>query len=340
MEGFVLTRYDTVVAVSDMTGVSEARRAVARVSEKIRLSETDAGKAALIATELSTNLVKHARGGSLVIGTNDGRLPGLALMSMDRGRGIDNLNQAMSDGYSTAGSPGNGLGAVERAASSLEIYTHPGLGTVIACTIGGGAVPAPVTRGAFDIAGICVPKHGETEAGDAWAAHVEPGGPATVIVADGLGHGPDAAVAAIAALRVFRERPTLSLDELFQLAHGALRATRGAAVSIARIDAAGTAVEFGGIGNVAGTIATPSASKKTVSYPGIVGHEMRKVQLFPYAWDASSVLIVHSDGVSTAWQLEKYPGLLQHGAAIIAAVLYRDFCRGRDDATVVVAKAA
>jgi hypothetical protein len=50
--------------------------------------------------------------------------------------------------------------------------------------------------------------------------------------------------------------------------------------------------------------------------------------------------VMHSDGLTASWQLDRYPGLLQHSAALIAGVLYRDFNRGRDDVMVVVIKRA
>jgi hypothetical protein len=49
---------------------------------------------------------------------------------------------------------------------------------------------------------------------------------------------------------------------------------------------------------------------------------------------------MHSDGLSSRWTLESYPGLKQRDSTLIAAVLYRDFGRSRDDATVLVVKEA
>jgi hypothetical protein len=75
-----------------------------------------------------------------------------------------------------------------------------------------------------------------------------------------------------------------------------------------------------------------------VSYPGIVGHEVRKIQEFTYPWSQDMPLIMHSDGLATHWNLDQYPGLTARRPSLIAGVLYRDFARGRDDVTVVVAK--
>jgi len=51
------------------------------------------------------------------------------------------------------------------------------------------------------------------------------------------------------------------------------------------------------------------------------------------------MLVLHSDGLVSHWSLDAYPGLAARDPSLIAGILYRDFTRGRDDVTVVVAKA-
>jgi hypothetical protein len=65
---------------------------------------------------------------------------------------------------------------------------------------------------------------------------------------------------------------------------------------------------------------------------------MRTVQEFQMAFGDDDILIMHSDGLATRWDLERYPGLLRHHPSLIAAVLYRDHARHRDDVSVVVAQ--
>ena len=47
---------------------------------------------------------------------------------------------------------------------------------------------------------------------------------------------------------------------------------------------------------------------------------------------------MHSDGVKTHWTLEDYPGLVRRHPGLVAGLLFRDFRRERDDATVIVAR--
>jgi anti-sigma regulatory factor (Ser/Thr protein kinase) len=334
-----VTRLTQSVRVTDSSEVASVRRVAAQCAAALRLSETAAGKAALVATELATNILKHGNGGSILIGSDPARGNCITLVAIDKGGGITSVPAAMRDGYSTAGSPGTGLGAIQRATSLFDVYALPDRGTVVLARVDD-ETRRPVRESPPPIAvgGVCVPLPGEEVAGDAWVA-VESRDGLTIGVADGLGHGAAASAASAAAVRVFSEPGERTLERILQDAHGALRSTRGAAVGLARIQP--SRLEFSGVGNIAGAIvAEDGTTRRVVSSNGIVGHEMRKVQSFSYPWAPTSVLILQSDGVSSSWSAASYPGLLQHHPALIAAVIYRDHCRGNDDATVVVAKAS
>ncbi|HEX6083825.1 MAG TPA: SpoIIE family protein phosphatase [Thermoanaerobaculia bacterium] len=336
-----MIRATQAVRVSEASEVASARRVAAQCAERLGLSEISAGRASIVVMELATNLVKHGEGGTLLFGSDDMHPRALSITACDRGRGIPNVQAAVRDGYSTAGSQGTGLGAVYRSSISVDLYTLAGKGTVVHCLVGDDPPPPSplVARSRFSVGGLAIPKTGETANGDSWSAAIA-GDTLTLAVADGLGHGPMAATASSAAARIFAAGAEAELEHLMQDAHGVLRPTRGAAVGLARIHRLQSRVDFIGVGNIAGTIVRDDGARKVVSLPGIVGHEMRKLQSFSYPWDASSVLVLQSDGVSANWSDRSYPGLMQHEPAVIAAVLYRDHCRGTDDATVVVAKAA
>ena len=329
-----------LVAVGDASAVGEARRAALALGAQAALDETTQGSLALLATESATNLARHAREGMLLLRLleRDGAPAGVELLALDRGPGIADVAQALTDGYSTGGTAGHGLGAMRRLAHEFDLYSQPGAGTAIVMRLwsragrreDGAAAAAPGMVGA-----VCVPVRGERVCGDGWTV-VAGGGFTVAAVVDGLGHGPDAARAAEAALGAVRANAGAAPAEVVRLAHGPLRATRGAALAVARLEHGGGVVRFAGVGNISGVIATPGTSRSMASHNGIVGHEMRKVQEFTYDWPAGATLLLHSDGVQTRWRLDAYPGLLTRDAALVAGVLYRDFARGRDDATVLV----
>jgi hypothetical protein len=239
----------------------------------------------------------------------------------------------MEDGFSSAGTAGQGLGAIARQSTSFEIYTRHGGGTAIIATIG----TAEWETRPFEVGIVCRPVKGEIECGDGWALSQFPNR-STFMLADGLGHGTSAYAAASQAMKVFGKAAENGPIEVLQVAHAALRPTRGAAVAVADVNHETGVVRYAGVGNVAGAILSNGTSRSLVSHNGIVGAEMRKVQEFNYPWNPESMLVMNSDGIGTQWHLDKHPGLMNKSAQMIASVLYRDFQRTRDDSTVLVAR--
>ena len=313
------------VSVREQTDISEARRRAAVLASNCGLDETAAGRLAIVVTELATNIVRHAGGGDMLLEGDDGWVQALAL---DKGPGIANVSASMIDGVSTGGTRGEGLGAVARQADAFDIYSAPGLGVAALARVGS----APQGDGIW--AGVNIPYPGETVSGDAWAARLDDD-VLTLMVADGLGHGLLAHEAAKAAVAVFLRHGSAEPSQLLDLGHRALRATRGAAVSVARLGASG--VTFSGIGNVAGVLVGDGV-KKMISHNGTLGHVARRFQSFDYPSAAPYLVVMYSDGIGSNWSLDRYPGLVSAHPALVAGVLHRDFSRGRDDATVLVAR--
>jgi serine phosphatase RsbU (regulator of sigma subunit) len=185
---------------------------------------------------------------------------------------------------------------------------------------------------------INIPYPGEEVCGDAWHCDVT-ASRTRFIVADGLGHGVFAAEASRSTIRCIGESTRAQPAEAIEDAHLRLRATRGAAVAVADVDLASRRVTFAGVGNVAGAIVSSAGTKRQmVSINGTLGHQMTRARQYEYPFEADSLLILHSDGLSANWSWDKYPGLFQRHPSVIAGVLFRDFRRIRDDATVVVAR--
>jgi anti-sigma regulatory factor (Ser/Thr protein kinase) len=328
---------DLALNVAEISGVAEARRVAAEVATKLGFGDTEAGKVALVVTELGTNLAKHATSGRIILRPfHESSGTGLDILALDKGPGMASVAECVRDGYSTSGTPGSGLGAIQRQADVFDIHSVPNMGTAILARLA--AAPVVHSRlSRFQIGTLCVPKSGEDVCGDAWTSLEQPTR-MLLFLADGLGHGPGAAQAARAAIDVVREHPTLTLTELIDAMHPALRATRGAATALAEIDERQRVVRFLGVGNIAGRIVMAQGTRNFVSLPGTVGVDMRKPNPFEYPWSDDALLILHSDGLATHWNLERYPGLAFRHPSLIAGVLFRDHCRGYDDTTIVVVK--
>jgi anti-sigma regulatory factor (Ser/Thr protein kinase) len=322
--------------MTEPSQVFEARWRATHTAREMGLSEGRAGTAALIVTEAGNNLVKHADRGELIVGgLIQGARRGIEILSVDRGPGMSNLGECLRDGYSTAGTSGTGFGAIRRQADEFDVHTLPGRGTVLLARLW--TEPRALPSGALEVGTVCLPVRGEGESGDRWDV-TGTSSQWRFLVADGIGHGRDAAVAAGAAVAVLRSGLGMSLTMLIESMHGALKPTRGAVVAVADLELRTGFVTFAGVGNISGCIWTPSGTQSLVSMNGTVGHVTARVREFSYRWPSDGLLILHSDGLNTRWDLADYPGLSARDPSLVAAVLYRDWSRGRDDVTVLVAR--
>jgi anti-sigma regulatory factor (Ser/Thr protein kinase) len=313
------------------------------LAQECGFDEVRVEEVAIVVTELCTNLVKHGGGGEILL-RRGGDAPEdsceLELLALDRGLGISNLEQCLRDGFSTGGSPGQGLGAVTRLSAVSDFYSEGGRGTAVLARWQ--ARPSGARRRSDDLrfGAVNVSKPGQEVCGDSWG-YVQDESNVTVMVADGLGHGPEAQSASREAVRILHSNGGLPPGELLERTHQALRSSRGAAVAVARIDYTNHAVVFAGVGNISGQIyAGAQARQHMVSVNGTAGHQSQRIREFNYSWPVNGMLVMHSDGLSSQASLEAHSGLALRDASLIAGVLYRDFSRHNDDATVVVAKSA
>jgi anti-sigma regulatory factor (Ser/Thr protein kinase) len=323
--------------ITHASDVAAARRAGQKLADALGFDDVKAGRLAIIITEAATNILKHAGEGTVTImRTQSGvAMPGVDVVAVDNGPGIGDLEFSLRDGVSTAGTAGTGLGALRRQADEFDVWTQHGRGAAFFMRVWRGAAP-PEPCG-MEIGALCTPLAGEDACGDGWAVSCDPDG-ATVLGVDGLGHGPEAAKAAAGAIHALEKRPSAAPEEVLRTAHELLRLTRGAALSVARIDYGGDDVRFAGIGNVGGLVYDGTARRALVSHNGIVGHNMRKVQEFAAPFPPGALCVLYSDGIQSQWDLGDYPGLHVRAPALVAAVLMRDFIRRRDDAMVLVAR--
>ena len=324
--------------VRDTSQVAAARRATVALAHAHGFEEEAAGRVAIVATELATNMLRHADGGVLLVGGyDDATGAGVECVALDKGPGMADVRLSMRDGHSTAGGPGTGLGAVARGSQVMDVYSAPRLGTAILARLEP-TRPDPARRDVqSDYGAVSVPITGEEECGDGWCRRRRADG-FSLMVADGLGHGPSAAEAAHAAAGTFlTSKEAEAPSSILSAMHVALRPTRGAAVGIARVSAG--QVVYAGVGNIAATIVDVGLDvRHMVSNNGTVGHIARTIRDFSYPVTAGALLVLASDGIATSWRLDTYPGITQHHPTLIAAVLLRDYGRGRDDATVLVAR--
>jgi anti-sigma regulatory factor (Ser/Thr protein kinase) len=324
--------------IQNLSHIGEARRLGTYFCHDMGFEENQIAKVALIITELATNLIKHTNGlgGELVFRqvTEDSGI-GIDILALDRGPGISHIGKALEGGQSTSGSYGSGIPAIIRLSSLFDIFSVIGRGTAVFCRLWKTGM-APITN-KLAMGAVCLAVHGEEECGDAWA--MKAGFESRLIMlADGLGHGPDAAVASNLAVSIFLNGHSQNPIELMQLIHAGLSKTRGAVVAVVEIKLDLREIRYVGVGNITGQIFVGDKSHFMVSQNGTVGCEARKIQEFSYPYPPGALLVLYSDGLATHWKLADYPGLALKHPALIAGVLFRDHRRPKDDSTVVVVR--
>ncbi len=323
--------------IEEQSHVAAARRQAQAVASLQGFDEETLGKLALVVTEAATNVLIHGKNGELVISAMEqGSRRWIEVVAIDQGPGIAKLGRALSGGASTKGGLGEGLGAIRRLSDSFEIFAPPSLGTAIVCRFF-----APEFRD-WDadlptFGAVCRAKRHQRECGDGWAYHspVERENKGLLLLMDGVGHGKEANRATTAALDLLANSSAESPAELMGELHEGLRNTRGAAAAAVGLNAEDDEIVFCGIGNISACLLTPDGRYGLTSLNGALGQGSIELQEFRTRWPLRSLLILHSDGVSSRWSLNEFPGLRLRHPSLVSAVLYRDFGYDHDDATVV-----
>ena len=316
--------------------VGVARRYVAEICARLSTDEVFSGKAAIVVTEMARNVVRHGKGGEIIVRQIlTPAATGLELLALDQGPGLRDLVECLRDGFSTAGTTGGGLGAIKRLADRFEVFSQSGRGTVAWVRLyPSGNGPAPL---AFEASGVSVAVDHENFCGDGWEV-LETEGVLRAMVVDGLGHGPFAEQASREAMAVFRSQPSMGLASTLGIIDKALIKTRGAAGAIVELSPRKWQVTAAGVGNVSMRLLQNDHSKSFGCDNGTLGAGVKRINEFRHSWVQGSVLVMHSDGIRSRWSLNDYPGLVRRHPGVIAGLLYRDFQRGEDDATVIVVR--
>jgi anti-sigma regulatory factor (Ser/Thr protein kinase) len=337
--------------------LSPARGAAAALARRVGLDPQRCAEVVLAVSELVSNLIKHAQEGAILLRVvRTERHAGVEVLAMDKGPGMVDVAASLRDGVSSAGTLGIGLGAVVRLADSVDVDSMPGRGTLLAARFWaagvrpdtgrqpGREVPdplAPPDPTEPHIAGLTRAITGEQVCGDAWSArhaHDRADPAVYLMLCDGLGHGPMAALAAEAAVNAFRIARLGPPAEVVEQLHRALRGTRGAALAVARIEPAAGRVLLCGVGNVSAVVLGVESKSSLLSMPGIVGHQLPSLRTFSRDIPPHGALVLHSDGLNDRWTLDAVPGFPYRSPIIMAAQLLRQAGVRRDDASVAVAK--
>ena len=298
-----------------------------------RINELD-----LIVAEMTSNLFKYSKDGELLMGVfANGGSPYVELISIDNGPGILNPARMMQDGVSTTNTLGHGLGSMKRLSDTFELYSQLGWGTIVLSRIYN---EPPKTKLKHDVLlhPIVVFKPGEKTSGDAFT-YKKTDKYLKIMLADGLGHGPEANKAVNEAANAFKIFPDYSPTETIRFIHTNIKKTRGAVINIVCYDYARKVWTSAGVGNIAARFFGHVNFKNQMSYNGIVGHNIpNTMNDQQYSAEEFSQLMLCSDGIKTRIDMARYPMIYKYDPAILASAIYKDHARRTDDMSVVIAK--
>ena len=300
--------------------------------------EVKVGKIDIIVSEITSNLNKYAKGGELLVGIgNDSGGLYVEIISLDQGPGIPDIGRVLSDGYSSTATLGHGLGSIKRLSDLFDVYSVKDWGTTLVARVYKEEQPLFKKR-RLECRGINVPKRGELVSGDGFCLEETDEG-FRILVADGLGHGPDANAAVKEACGAFTACTEKTPTETIRYIHSQIRKTRGIVGLVVFYNSQTRTWRMTGVGNIAARWMGALNTRNHVSYNGIIGYnipgtmneQMMSQEEFP-------LFIACSDGIKSRWDITKFPALMQHDGMIIASALYKEFSRGTDDTSVLVCK--
>ena len=303
--------------------------AVANGFAEKRIAELD-----IIVAELTSNLHKYANGGELLLGLFEDYIE---LISIDNGPGMSDLSKMMTDGYSTGHSMGHGFGSIKRLSDEFDAFSAKGWGTIVLSRVYKNT-PKTKAKKAFTYRAIVVAKPGEKSSGDGFYVKTTDKY-IKLLLADGLGHGPEANFAVNEAVKAFKLCPSNSPVEIIRYLHTNVRKTRGLVGTVAVFDTAARRFSISGVGNISAKLQGPLLSKTHLAYNGIIGHNIPNTmndQLLSY--NDYNQLVLCSDGMRSRWEIARFPGLFRTDLTIQAAAVYKDFARRTDDMSVFIAK--
>jgi len=322
----------------DRSYFSLIKKEIHRKALEAGMKESKINQIDLIVAEMTSNLFKYSDDGELLLGVfSNGGSPYVELISIDNGPGMINPSRMMQDGVSTSNTLGHGLGSMKRLSDVFELYSQIGWGTIVLSRIYNDPEQSNL-KGKVIINPIVVFKPGETTSGDGFTFK-KTDKYLKMMLADGLGHGPEANRAVNAAAAAFKVFPDYSPSETIRFIHQAIKKTRGAVINILGYDYAKRTWSSVGVGNIAARMSGPVNFKNHMSYNGIVGHNIpNTLNDQEYAADEYNQVMLCSDGIKTRIDMARYPMMYKYDLTILAAAIYKDHARRNDDMSVVIAK--
>ncbi len=324
-------------AANDRSYFSLLKKEIHRRAQEAGIKVERLNALDLILAEMTSNLFKYGDDGEILMGIfNNIDSPYIELISIDKGPGMARPAKMMQDGVSTSNTMGHGLGSIKRLSDTFDLYSQVDWGTIVLSRVYND--PKSIKSNKVIIRPIVVAKPGEVHSGDG-VVYKQTDKYIKIMLADGLGHGPEANKAVNEAANAFRICPDYSPTETLRFIHTSIKKTRGAVASVVCYDFESKMWSSVGIGNISVRMIGPSSSRNHMSYNGIVGHNIpTTINDQQYVAEDFNQIVLCSDGIKPPWDLLKYPVIQKHDLTILAAAIYKDYAVKNDDMSVIIVK--
>lgn len=324
------------VFVIDEASLTMVRDRTKQVAAEGGVAPEIADRAVLVATELGRNHLRHARAGRIAVRAIARREHrGLELVAVDRGAGLRDVAGAIDAPPRSEGTLGLGVGAVRRLSSEVDFDIRIGEGTHVRARLFDPAVPRRREVGIYGR-----PHEEETVSGD--HARVHRAGDALVLsVCDGLGHGPLARDASVAAMQVFDELHDEPPSNILEDCHRRLGDTRGVVMGVCRVAEDAGTLEVSSAGNIDVQVCATRAVRRFGGSSAVVGGRrgtMIRVRTDRALLSEGELVILTTDGISSKLAIENELALIRLHPIVVAQRIMERFGRTNDDALVLVAR--
>lgn len=296
------------------------------------------GEIDIIVSELTSNLSKYASGGEILFGHVAGpETEYIEVIAIDNGPGMADPRKMLMDGVSTTQTLGHGLGSIRRLSDDFDIFSQIGWGTIVLSRVYRRRPSRPKSTG-FELRKLVIAKPGEKVSGDGCYYKVNDDY-LKILVADGLGHGPEANRAVNEAVSAFKTCPFNDPVEIIKYLHTGIRKTRGIVATVIIYDFKRKCWSIGGVGNISSKLVNYLALRNYIPYNGIIGHNIASsMKTQEYSQSEFAQIIACSDGLKSRWDTSRLPNIGRHDLSVLNAALYKDFARKTDDMTVISCK--
>jgi anti-sigma regulatory factor (Ser/Thr protein kinase) len=366
-----MTRHRLARRIRSDADVVHAVVAATDFARRMQFKEPECRALGTIVSELGTNIIKYAGHGSVTVEeVESGGRVGVQVTVSDRGPGIEDVQQALEEHFSSSGTLGLGLPGVRRMMDDFKIESQVGHGTTVRVRKWiHGSADAPKRRGLFsgapggdafaergterkavrfedptgsqpplEVAHVNRPCRGELVSGDAVSVTEADGG-VLIGVIDGLGHGRDANLAAKTAARFLRKEGSSDLGHLMSRLNDRLRGTVGAAVGLCWIDLTRGRLLYAAVGNTVMRI-EGEGNTHIQAVAGTVGLNFKPPRIGSAQLRGDDVLLLYTDGVSDRASIKDYPQLRYQAASTVADTMITRYGKRHDDATCVACRYA